>query len=223
MSSTLDWAIKLAIYKDCAEQRGVPWSDFPAWTHILEQIRIGLRESPHKGMARVELILGQKPEPNPIPDTIKSLTSYIEERGLSWDMLRPVVDLRKELFELDFRFGQLGGSGLFDRLDCAGVLRHRAPGVVRIGDAVRYAPGGGRAGLRAKQIRKYAGCEAFQCHWDAVWDSKGKRMLDLSDPFATQSKWRHVASERAMARRRLRRLVGAGRDLFDVEEDHDRI
>jgi hypothetical protein len=224
LSSTLDWAIKLEVYKDCAEQRGVRWVDFPAWNHVLEQIRVGLRESPHKGMARVELILGQKKEPSPIPDTVKSLTPFVEAHGLSWDMLRSVVDLRKQLFEIDFRFGQLGGSGLFDRLDRAGVLRHRAPGVVRIGDAVRYAPRGGRAGLRAKKVRKYAGRHTVHCYWDAIWDNEHKRMFDLSDPFATQSTWRHVAPERSAARERLRRLAGMGSSsLFETEEDNDRI
>jgi proteasome accessory factor A len=222
LSSSLDWAIKLAVYREYAEQRGVRWRDFPAWTHVLEGIRTGLRASPHVGMARVELILGRRSEPSPIPDTIKSLTPYVESHELSWDMLRPVVDLRKELFELDFRFGQLGGSGVFDRLDRARVLQHRAPGVVDIGQAVRSAPRAGRAGLRARRVRMYAGREAFHCNWDSIWDAKDRRVLDLSDPFATQARWRKVSSERELARERLRRLVRAERTLFDVEVDHDR-
>ena len=32
--------------------------------------------------------------------------------------------VKKELFEIDTRFGQLGGGGLFARLDEAGVLTH---------------------------------------------------------------------------------------------------
>jgi hypothetical protein len=223
LSSRLDWAIKLEVYKDCAEQRGVPWDTLPAWSYVLEQIRLGLRASPHKGMARVELILGQKPEPSPIPVTVKTLTPFVEAHGLSWDMLRPVVDLRKQLFELDFRFGQLGGSGVFDRLDRAGVLRHRAPGVVRIDNAMTHAPRGGRARLRAQHIRKYNGNAAVHCYWNGVWNGKSKRRLDLTDPFETEPKWRKIKADRERARQRLRSLAGLGGELLDTEEDNDRI
>jgi len=216
LSNTLDWAIKLAVYRDCAAQRGVEWETIPAWNHVLEEVRLGLRASPHSGMARVELVLGQKSKPSPIPDTIKALTPHVESHGLSWDMMRTVVDLRKELFELDFRFGQLGGGGLFDSLDRAGVLDHRAPGVVRVADAMHAPPREGRAGLRGRRIRRYSGRPNFHCNWDSIWDGDGKRRLDLSDPFATESKWRKVKSRRDLPARQLRRLMGLQPDLFDA-------
>ena len=38
--------------------------------------------------------------------------------------LRPVVELKRELLEIDARFGQLGEEGIFAQLDRAGVLDH---------------------------------------------------------------------------------------------------
>ena len=67
---------------------------------------------------------------------IEKLTPYVEEHGLSWDWLRPFVDLRQELFELDIRFGQIGCEGGFNQLDAAGVLTHAAPGVDDVDRAV---------------------------------------------------------------------------------------
>jgi hypothetical protein len=224
LSHTLDWAIKLAVYRDCAEQKGIAWDTIPAWNHVLEAVRLALRKSPHSGMARVELVLGKKSEPSPIPDTIKALTPHLESHGLDWDMMRPVVDLRKELFEIDFRFGQLGGGGLFDQLDRAGVLEHRAPGVVRVADAVHAAPRDGRAGLRARRIRRYAGRRNYQCNWDSIWDFDGKRRLDLSDPFGTGPKWRKMKSKSRpeTPSDRMRRMMGLQPDLFEAESEDAR-
>jgi hypothetical protein len=222
LSNRIDWAIKRAIYIAHTERRGVPWSDLPAWNHVLEGIRRGLRESPHEGMARVELILGQTKKPSPIPDTIKNLTPYVESKGLSWDMLRPVVDLRKELFELDFRFGQLGGDGIFERLDRAGALEHRVPGVDNIDEAINNAPAEGRARLRGRRIRSYQGRTGFVCYWDEILDLNAKRRLDMLDPFATRATWKKLPDEFRVEPETIRRLRGAQPTLFDMLENNDR-
>ena len=220
LSSTLDWAIKLALFREHVAQREISWSDIAAWNFVLEQIRIGLHESPHNGLARVEIILGRRPEPSPIPGTIEELNPYLEERGLSWDNLRAVVDLKKELFELDFRFGQLGGAGLFDRLDRAGVLDHSAPGVERIDDAIQNPPKGGRASLRARRIRMYSGEGIVHCNWAGMWDEEGRRRLDMTDPFATSASWKKIRNlDTESALLSIRRLRGTEPGLFDAEAE----
>jgi proteasome accessory factor A len=210
LSSTLDWAIKLPIYRDLAERSGIPWSDLPAWTHVLSGIREGLRKSPYQKRATVELILGKLSEPSPIPDTVKALTPYVEDHSLGWDMMRPVVDLRKELFELEFRFSQLGGDGLFARLDRAGVLDHRVPGVENIDRAAIRPPAGGRAQLRGARIKKFAGRQEFCCSWVAIYDLAGRRKLDLADPFAAQARWKKFPVPDRMEREQLRLFLGLG-------------
>jgi len=222
LSSTLDWAIKLALFREHVASREISWSDIAAWSFVLEQIHIGLRESPHKGLARVEIILGNRPEPSPIPETIKELNPYVEERGLNWDNLRAVVDLRKELFELDFRFGQLGGAGLFDRLDRAGVLDHGAPGVECIEDAIQHPPKVGRASLRARRIRMYSEEGMIHCNWGGLWDEGNQRRLEMSDPFATRASWKKVRKlDESTMLRSIRRLRRSEPGLFDAEADHE--
>jgi hypothetical protein len=208
--STLDWAIKLAIYRDRIEDRGIRWSSLPDWTHVLDTIRAALRTAPHEGRATVELVLGQLPAPSPIPDTIKELTPYVESHALSWDMMRSVVDLRREMFELDFRFAELGGNGLFDKLDPTGVLDHRAPGVKDIEEAVQRPPAGGRARLRGARVKTYAGRPEFWCNWDGIYDIKGNRTLDLSDPFATRANWKKSPPRERLDRNQLRLMLNMG-------------
>jgi hypothetical protein len=122
LSTTVDWAIKLAICKNRVSRKGVRWEDLPAWSHVIKAIVSAVHESSYKGRATVELVLGKEGTPSPIPDTIAQLTPYVESHSLSWDLLRPVVNLRRELFELDFRFGQIGESGLFEQLERSGPL-----------------------------------------------------------------------------------------------------
>jgi hypothetical protein len=219
LSGTLDWAIKLALYREHAAQKGVPWSDLAVWNRVLRKFRVALCESPIKGRSKVEIILGQTSEESPIPDTVKALTPYLERHGLDWDTLRPVVDLRKELFELDFRFGQLGGSGLFDKLDKAGVLSHAAPGVARIDAAVQGAPRKGRAALRARSIRRYSGRDLYFCNWTGIRDGGKNRQLDMTDPFASRAAWQEgKTNPRDLERLRIRRLIGRDPGLFDMED-----
>jgi len=210
LSSCLDWAIKLEIYRDRAQRSGIPWSDLPAWSHVLNKVREGLRKSTSSKKATVELVLGQLPDPSPIPDTIKALEPYMKEHGLDWDTMRPVVDLRKELLELDFRFAQLGGDGLFDKLDRAGVFDHRVPGVGDIDGAMSRPPAGGRARLRGARIKKFAGRPHFSCSWTAIYDLVGKRQLDMSDPFASQAKWKRIPVPERLERDQLRLFMGFG-------------
>lgn len=211
LMTTLDWAIKMAVFRDRIESKGIAWDSLPRWTHVLEGIRIALRNAPHEGRATVELVLGQLPEPSPIPEAVKSLGPYVEKHGLSWDMMRPVVDLRKEMFELDFRFAELGGSGLFAKLDAAGVLDHRAPGVKNIEGAVARPPAVGRARVRAARVKTYAGRPEFWCNWDSIIDVKGNRRLDMSDPFATRASWKKMeASDARLDRDQLRLMLNIG-------------
>ncbi|MCK5407939.1 MAG: proteasome accessory factor PafA2 family protein, partial [Candidatus Krumholzibacteria bacterium] len=189
LSASLDWAIKLAVYRDHVEQRGFRWEDLGAWTRIAKRIRAAIRRSSYEGSATVELVLGQTSEPSPIQDTIDKLSPYLERKGFRWNMLRPFVDLRKELFEIDMRFGQLGGNGLFGYIDRAGVLDHLAPGVDRVDEAMAHPPDVARPRLRGRRIKQYAGRQGYRGYWDGIYDAAGNRRLKMSDPFASQCKW----------------------------------
>jgi hypothetical protein len=109
---------------------------------------------------------------------------------LSWESLDSVLKVRQELLEIDTRFGELGGNGLFADLEKAGVLTHHIPGVEQIDNAMVHPPQIGRARLRGEVIRRLAGNGgSYRCDWQGVADLKGNRLLNLSDPFESNESW----------------------------------
>jgi proteasome accessory factor A len=177
LATRVDWAIKQALYADRARRAGVAWESLGDWTFVLSEIGVALDR------------LEQPPERLTVEQVLDSL---VRERGLRWEQLRPFVDLRRELFEADMRFGQLGERGVFGALDRAGVIEHHVPGVERFDEAVKTPPAGSRARVRGEFIRKAAGSQRFLCGWEQVSDIAGRRALDLSDPFETRERWRQV-------------------------------
>jgi hypothetical protein len=118
------------------------------------------------------------------------LTGFLEEKGLSLDALDSVFKLRQELLEIDTRFGQLGGRGIFAGLDRAGVLAHHVSGVDAIEQAITEPPAAGRARIRGEVIRRLAGQNGrYQCDWQGIFDASTNRILDLSEPFEAVERW----------------------------------
>lgn len=192
LSATLDWAIKLPFYEDYIERQGFPLADIFTWNHVTDTIKSAIGASKFRGRWTVELVLGKELKPSPIPDTIKALTRYLKLHSLDWDQLRPFVDLRRRLFEIDFRFAQLDKNGLFHKLDAAGVLDHKAPGVERIEDAIKNPPSQGRARVRGERIERYADRPGYRCYWDGIWDIVGERTLPMRDPLAKKARWKTI-------------------------------
>ena len=117
---------------------------------------------------------------------------HAEAAGFAWENIPGGVEtirLRRELFEIDMKFGQLGPEGIFNRLEAAGVLEHGAPGVEEIDDARVWPPVGGRAELRGRYIRELAGRNEMICQWQGIWDHVNGRFLDLTYPFQTTASW----------------------------------
>jgi hypothetical protein len=175
---SLDWAIKLAIFRDRARRRGFDWDLLPVWTRIadiVEPARLATK-APEDTFDWAEGAVG----------------AIVNEHGLQLGDLRRFVALRQELFEVDVRFGQLGSRDLFEALDARGVLDHKMPGVDRIDDAVDQPPKQGRARLRGETIREAAGTgRQCSCSWEYVFDHLTEAYLDLDDPFAERCVWRN--------------------------------
>jgi proteasome accessory factor A len=194
VATTLDWGIKLALYKDRARRRGIAWESLPHWTHVLVRLCEALKHTEYRGKSvSVEFILGKE---SPIADEVRQLTHFIRRKGLMWDGLSPFLALRQELFEIDTRFGQLGDKGIFAAMDHAGVLAHHFPGVDNIGHAMANPPAAGRARVRGECIRRLAGKNGrYRCDWQGVWDRQARRKLDLSDPFEAEERWQDLPKE----------------------------
>jgi hypothetical protein len=188
METTLDWAIKWALYREHARSRGVEWETLVRWNSILSRLGHALEDKGyyHRPIT-VSFVLGPD---SPVRDDVERLTPFVRERGLRWDDLNAVLSLRQELFEIDTRFNQLVGEGIFAGLDRAGALTHHLDGVDRIEEAVTEPPAGTRARIRGEAIRRLSRVAGkSKTDWTGVWDFETGRFLDLSDPFEKHERW----------------------------------
>ncbi|MGD2217294.1 MAG: proteasome accessory factor PafA2 family protein, partial [Gemmatimonadales bacterium] len=164
MGTTLDWPIKLSIFKARARHHGLDWETLPAWNRVFDS---------RQGMT---------------PSLRADAASLVQE--LCWRGQSPAEGcdtfrtLRSELCEIDTRFGQLGPAGIFAAMDDGGVLNHRVVNARQVARAVHAPPAVGRARLRAEQIQKLSSRrDSLKCNWHRIVDGPRRRVLDLSDPF----------------------------------------
>lgn len=194
VKTTLDWAIKLALYQGYAQLQGFDWQSLSHWTHVHASLRAALTAAAYDEKAiSIDSVLGSN---SPIRREVEQLNPYLRDHKLSWDDLNKFLRLRRQLFEIDTRFGQLGERGIFADLSRKGVLTHELPGIGDIAKAVREPPSIGRARVRGKFIRRAANeADRYECDWQGVWDKQGRRVLDLSDPFTAQEIWQKIDDE----------------------------
>jgi proteasome accessory factor A len=213
VARTLDWAMKRALYGEYLRGRGSSWEEVAAWSHITGSLRHALQKTVYKDrLAPVRVVFGER---SPVKGEVERLGPFLLEKGLQWDKVGDFVTLREELLESDWRFGQVGGDGVFEGLDRQGVLRHHIPGVERIEEALDVPPAGGRARLRGEEVRRLAGNEErFYCAWDLIEDFEDCKRLELSDPFSTEGCWIEYAEE--MADLLIARSAGTRRRLSSI-------
>jgi hypothetical protein len=183
VTATLDWAIKLALFRRQAGRRGVSWETLARWNEVARTIGV-LPEAEPPLFFEEEL-----PQPS-LRRELRRVAPQLAARGLAAGDVALLRQTCQELFELDMRFGQLGPDGLFPALDRAGVLSHRFPGVDNVEHAMAHPPAIGRGRVRAALVRELSQ-ERNQavCDWDGVFDWGGRRWADLSDPFARCAEW----------------------------------
>lgn len=125
-----------------------------------------------------------------------TLRAIAEDCQLDYHAIPDLVRLRQQLFELDWRYGQLGADGLFARLDAAQQLDHQVCDADQIDRARDHPPEATRARLRGKWVARLHGEPDARCSWSAVHARRG--VLDLQDPLADQEIW--ISAEEAAAR-----------------------
>jgi len=153
VEKTLDWAIKRALFENRARRRGIPWDSLPLWNFVVSRLRQALGKANFGGSdVCVEDVLHPA---SPVREDVQQLSNYLRKRNLSWEGLRPFLELRQELFEIETRFGQLGERGVFTAMDREDVLDHRMPGVRPVENAVVSPPAIGRARLRGDSVRRF--------------------------------------------------------------------
>jgi hypothetical protein len=188
MTTTLDWAIKRTLFEQHAERRGFRWQDVAGWTQVLETLDVRLRE---RGCSHGDLTPDAVRSPSsPLQEHLQVVQPLLERHELAWDAFEAFGRLRQELFEIDVRFGQLGGRSIFGALDRAGALTHAFPGVDNIPHAMEHPPAIGRARVRGAVVRRGAAeRDRYRCYWDHIVDLRDQTHLDLSDPFETVERW----------------------------------
>jgi hypothetical protein len=188
LATRLDWAIKRPLYSSHASRRGFTPASVTAWTRALGAIQGASPVDPIEPWMFDELV----PRPRSTPCDEAETARGVRARGLNPDELPAFRALRRELFEIDMRFGEIGERGIFTSLDAAGVLAHHLNGVDRIEEAMTSPPAEGRASLRGSVIARGQGSNRYLAAWDHIVDTQGRQVLNLTDPFETVEQWKHV-------------------------------
>lgn len=212
MQGTLDWAMKLALFKNHARRSGFEWNKISRWNYVLRRLRRALDARGYDSLdapIRAEVVLGTT---TPVSEEIAGLMPFMKQNGLQWDSLKTFLLMRDELFEADFRFSQIGKTSIFASLDRRGLLDHRLTGTGTVEEALQEPPGGGRARLRGQVVSRLAGGSSMcWCDWSKIFDPDSGNLLDLSDPFETEEHWSTAPTPHrrraAMAAARVRRDI----------------
>ncbi len=189
--TTLDWPIKRAVFTERARRRGFAWQSLPTWNRVLRWFRDRLGERGHPAKIDVRLASAVLRYGVSLTDEAKYLSGTLSAVGMTLDQgLEQFLALRRELCEIDTRFGQLGADGVFAAMDRAGVLNHRIVDDTEIEGAMETAPRSGRGRLRGERIRQLAPHrKRYECHWQRIVDHERNQLLDFSDPFAETANW----------------------------------
>ena len=192
----LDWAIKWSVFdahcrnRQTSLPRVLSWNDLLA--HLVRESQPFARSLPDPRLA-VRLL----------HDKLRvAAAEFLARRSppqpIWWDELPRVLELRLQLRELDWRYGEVGG-GLFERLDEIGALRHRVIGLTpqRVHRAMTHPPPHTRARTRGRIIRRWHDCgraNDAQCDWDQIVDPIGERILHLNRLQIAVPRWRSMHS-----------------------------
>jgi Pup-ligase protein/Tetratricopeptide repeat len=198
VATSLDWAIKLALYREQARRHGFEWESLGRWIAVAAKLTAALaRAGQGDRPLTARLVLDRR---GPIAGEVTRLTSTVlREQGLDWDGFTAFLDVRNRLFEIDTRFGQLGSEGIFSSLGASGVLTHHVDGVDDVEYAVDNPPAVPRAQLRGQLVRVLTGHDGrYGCDWQGVWDSQDRKRIDLSDPFVAVAEWKGFPEESAV-------------------------
>jgi hypothetical protein len=189
--TTLDWAIKLAVFGHRARRWGFGWDRLALWTSVADTLERARREGPSSGEPLSAALVQSSSHFRP---AVAAVDPLVKKHRLQLADLDRFLALRQDLFEVDVRFGQLGPRSVFEALDRAGVLDHHVPGIDRIDEAVEEPPAEGRAQVRGETIRQAAShANRYSCTWDYVFDHQTGSCLDLTDPFAGRAVWQQLA------------------------------
>jgi len=86
---------------------------------------------------------------NGAPDSVATVLDW----AMKWKLIDRKPYSPRQKMEADIRFGEIGKNGVFNKLDAAGILHHKVPGIEPIDWAMDNPPPFGRAKLRGDTIK----------------------------------------------------------------------
>ena len=192
VATTLDWSMKRALFGRVLARHGLDWTRAERWTAALSAVmQACCPASANTPWTDPEELLDPDLLSSP---AVAQIDSILDSHGFNRTGLEPFLRARRDLFECDLRFGQLGGEGIFESLDREGLLTHHMPGVDDIDGAVERPPGSGRAHVRGEAVRRLRNDNRrFICDWTGIHSQEADEYLELGDPFAQAERWLPVA------------------------------
>ena len=190
---SLDWGIKQALFRQWvggSDRWEALRSQNRTWRYARTQLWRAMQTLPEPGNLSIHNVMFGAD--CPIPDEKARISRYLAEKGTDWEGIRRFLALRQELFEIDVRYSQLGERGIHTQLSAQGLTGDPLTTEQEVTRAMMHPPEGGRAMARGQLIRELWRGKAMVdigCNWTRVWDRRGRRFVDLSDPFGTEVRW----------------------------------
>ncbi len=188
LDTTLDWAIKRRLFEQQICRHGLTWAMLRSWDKVLYQLRR------RWALLRTDIPfdIGVAHQHAGLESEWRGLDAHLRRHGLAWDDLPRLAVARKQVFELDAKFGALDPDGIFNALDAAGVLTHRV-GPLDTANAVATPPQDTRARIRGDVVKRLSGAGTrYGAEWTGIVDFHAGRQLDLTNAFETAERWTEI-------------------------------
>ena len=207
LCSLLDAYAKRAVYGKTLERQGLTWEGLRDWAHVIEAV-VGCLQAPLQVAAGDIRQRVREAVPAAHFDRVNS---YMESRGMAWDLLLPMFRTYRALQETDVRYADVrpDASG-FHLLRRSGFMRDQLAAESDIERAMHEPPLNTRAKARGEAIRE---CAAAAAPGYAGWDfvQREDRILRLDNPFAVDGAWHPAAG-----------MDAASEELFGLLRRHRR-
>jgi hypothetical protein len=172
LAGRLDPYRKLLLYTHELRRAGRTWADLRHGLRALATLR---RQYPGS-------VLGALLAEDPSALDGSARERYEEARAAAGPLESLRLAVRMQA--LDLGYHELGG--LYDRLAEARKVDDVVLGPADVESASREAPPGGRAAVRAAEIKAVCPDRAWLCDWRFLYHPPTRTYVDLRDPFETQ-------------------------------------
>lgn len=193
VATRLDWAMKWALHEAQCEKAGFDPTDLPGWDNDIAKMAELAVMNPYQVDRENAPLLMKLPA---VIDRVLNPWPLFEERDAKWDRVDELLHLRAQLHEIDTRFAEVSGRGLFNQMDAAGVLEHRVEGIgeQQINDAMTTPPSDTRAHLRGELIDRLCASgkkRRYHADWHYI-RCADRAQVDLPDPLERAMRWRKL-------------------------------